>query len=203
MLKSHPLCKICSLIKENPKILKDIYNTNAYSKGTGISLAKLAEEYAGVFSYDNLKNHVKKHQFMSAADFKTRELRKIASQAERQILKKKMDSVNVWDTVVDMGMEKLENGELKMDMKDVLKATKDRSDYQFKKQDNELRLAEMVAFFTSGADNQELSRKYDRRIVTTEEVTDFDPTPPATRSLEEGENRPSSVHYPPSWDAAT
>ena len=203
MLKPHKLCKICTLIKENPKIMQDIYNTNAYRKGTGVSLRQLAAGYTDLFNYENLKNHVKKHQFMSAADFKTRELRDIAYQAERQILKKKMDSVSVWDTVVDLGMEKLESGELKMDMKDVLKATKDRSDYQFKKQDNELRLAEMVAFFTSGADNQELSRKYDRRIIEGETVTDINPTPTATGSTEEGENGPSPVHYPPTWDAAT
>lgn len=188
--------------------MKDIYNTRAYRKGASVSLRQLTEDYGGMFNYDNLKNHVKKHQFMSAADFKTRELRSIASQAERQILKTKMDSVSVWDAVVDLGMEKLENGEMKLDMKDVLKATKDRDDHQFKKQDNELRLAEMVAFFTSGADNQELSKKYDRtkfdrRIIEGETVTNINPTPAVTGSLEEGANGPGSVHYPPSWDAAT
>lgn len=172
-------------------------------KGSKTSLMQLQRDYKDQFNYENLTNHVKKHQFMSAEDYKSRELRDISAKAERQILKKKMDSVSVWDTVVDLGMIQLESGEMRLDAKDLLKAAKDRSDYSFKKQDNELRLAEMVAFFTSGADNQELSKKYDRRIIEGEAVTDFNPAPTVAGSPEEGENRPSTIYYPPSWDATT
>lgn len=203
MLKKKKNCTVCQAITDNPKIAEDIYSTNRFTKSSKRTLRQLSEDYSDKFIYTALLNHVKKHQYLSEEDFAARNLRDIAKSAERKILLKKMESVDVWDEVIGEGMDKLKKGEMKLSAQDLLRAAKDKSDFQFKKADSELKLAEMVFFFASGENKQELSRPYDRRIIEGEESTDFDPTKRAPGNTGEIEDRPSGVHYPPSWDAST
>ena len=204
MLKFHPLCKVCDEIKTkgNKKLLNDIYNTSYFLKGSKTSLRQLAFDYQQYFNYDNLRNHVKKHQFMSEKDFNNRHLREISKKAERQILQKKLDSVEVWNDVIETGMERLKNGEMVVKTGDLLKAAKDKSDFQFKKQDQEFKLAEMIFFFASGENDSNLTKAYDRRIIEGETAEHIDATAELAASVDSGENRPDSVYYPPSWDAS-
>lgn len=204
MLKFHPLCKVCHEIKDNKnkKLLNDIYNSSYFLKGSKTSLRQLAFDYQQFFTYDNLRNHVKKHQFMSEKDFNNRHLREISKKAERQILQKKLDSVEVWNDVIETGMNRLQNGEMVVKTGDLLKAAKDKSDFQLKKQDQELKLAEMVFFFASGENDSNLTRAYDRRIIEGEEAKHINPAAELAASVDSGEDRPDSVYYPPSWDAS-
>jgi len=205
MLKPHKLCKVCKAVKDpvtkkvNKKLLNDIYNTTWYMKGSDTSLRQLAENYkhSGWFNYDNLKLHVKKHQFMSEADYNKRHLTQLANKAEKQILKHQLESVDVWNTVIEQGMEQLQDGDITIRTGDILKAAKDKSDFQFKKQDQDLKLAEMVAFFTSG--QGQINTKDINGIIEGETVP---ATEESTTSLDSGQDRPSGVYYPPSWDAS-
>lgn len=201
MLKLNKLCKVCDEVKENTKLLNRIYNSKYYLKSSKESLLQLQEEYADVFSYRSLLNHVKKHQFMSEGDYKDRHLRKIASDAEKKILKRQIESKEVWDEVINQGMEKLQSGELQMRTGDLLKAAKDKSDHEMKVKDQQLAMAEMMWFFASGENNE--SRSYDRRIVKGAAVTDFDPAEVTTGSIDQGENGPSDLHNTVTWDAIT
>ena len=201
MLKLNKLCKVCDEVKENTSLLNRIYNSKYYLKSSKESLLQIQEEYADVFSYRSLLNHVKKHQFMSEGDFKDRHLRKIAKDAEKKILKRQIESKEVWDEVINQGMEKLQSGELQMRTADLLKAAKDKSDHEMKVKDQQLAMAEMMWFFASGENNE--SRNYDRRIIEGKTVTDFDPTEESTGNTDSGESRPGSLHNATSWDALT
>lgn len=199
MLKLNKLCKVCDEVKENTSLLNRIYNSKYYLKSSKESLLQIQEEYADVFSYRSLLNHVKKHQFMSEGDFKDRHLRKIAKDAEKKILKRQIESKEVWDEVINQGMEKLQSGELTMRTADLLKAAKDKSDHEMKVKDQQLAMAEMMWFFASGENNE--SRSYDRRIIEGKAVTDFDPTEESTGNTNSGENGPSNLHNTVTWDA--
>lgn len=201
MLKLNKLCKVCDEVKANTKLLNRIYNSKYYLKSSKESLLQLQEEYADVFSYRSLLNHVKKHQFMSEGDYKDRHLRKIASDAEKKILKRQIESKEVWDEVINQGMEKLQSGELTMRTSDLLKAAKDKSDHEMKVKDQQLAMAEMMWFFASGENNE--SRSYDRRIIEGKTVTDFDPSEIATGDTDSRTDGPSNIHNTTSWDAIT
>lgn len=205
MLKRKQNCKVCQAIGKNRNITERIYQSSHFNR-MGESLTKLVEDLNAQgyeMSYQSMINHCKKHQYLSEKDFNERHLRQIAKTAERKIMQKKLESIDVWDEVIDEGMDRLKNGEMKLSAQDLLRAAKDKSDMQFKKQDQELKLAEMVFFFASGENKQELSKPYDRRIIEGETRTDLDTTAGAAADLGGWTDESSAVHYPPSWDAST
>lgn len=201
MLKVNKLCKVCQAVKENKTLLNKIYNTNYYMKTSKTSLMQLHEDYADQFSYRGLLSHVKNHQFMSEDDYTTRHLRQIANKAEKQILKRQIESKEVWDEVINQGMEKLQNGEITMKTADLLKAAKDKSDFEMKTKDQQMQMAEMMWFFASGENNE--SRSYDRRIAQNQAATDFDPTETVTNDSGAGTDGSSDIYHTITWDAIT
>jgi hypothetical protein len=64
-------------------------------------------------------------------------------------------------------MEKLEAGQMKLTASHLLKAAKDKSDAQAKIRDQQLALAEMVAF----ANKTKIIDAYDPAIPVTENIT--------------------------------
>lgn len=200
MLKFHSTCRACKRVKQDPALLNRIYNSAALM-GKGESLLKIWEDNKEHFLYRTLTNHVKKHQFLNENDYTSRHLRQIANQAEKEMLKRTIESKQVWDSVINKGMLDLETGEMNVKASDLLKAAKDKSDYQFKVKDQEMAMMEMVYHFASGENNMEDSRKYDKRIIEGEAVADFDPSERPPDDTDEGEGRPSGVYYPPAWDA--
>ena len=201
MLKTAKSCKVCQAIKTNDVLLNRIYNS-AFFMNTGESLKTIAEDYSNKFSYEGLRNHVRKHQFMSDEDFTNRHLQKISKKAELSIARKKIESTQVWENVIEQAMGKLQAGEMQLRATDLLKAAKDKSDYEFKKKDQELAFMEMVWFFTSGEHNREMSSPYDRQIIEGEAVSDNDSAARITENLDTGEDGPDSVYYPNVGDAA-
>lgn len=188
--------------------MKDIYASQAFMKGSSLTLLAIHQayqaEHGAQFTYDALRNHAKKHQFMSEKDYNARHLRQIANQAEKQLLKKKIESMNVWDTVIDKGMEMLEEGTIHMKTADLLKAAKDKSDFELKTKDQEMAFAEMMYYFASGENQNNLRRPYERRgIVEGEKVENNYSAFGTTEDSGAGEDRPSGVYYPPAWDAVT
>jgi len=176
MLKTSKRCDVCSLVTDhrNDVLLNKIANSAHFMKG-GQSLKDLQAEYADRFSYRSLLNHVKKHQFLSDDDFTKRHLNQIVKKAEAQVLRRNIESKEVWDEVITKGMEKLQNGEMFMKTADLLKAAKDKSDFNLKSKDQQLAMMDMVWHFTSGENNREDRKPYDSRIVEGTAVTDFDP----------------------------
>lgn len=200
MLKTTKTCRVCQAVKTNDVLLNRIYNS-AFFMNTGESLITIAEDYNDKFSYEGLRNHVKKHQFLSDEDFTKRHLNQISKKAELNIARKKIESNQVWNEVIEQAMGKLAAGELQIKTGDLLKAAKDKSDFEFKKKDQEMAFMEMVWFFTSGENNREMSQPYDRRIIEGETGEDNDSAARITEHLDTGEERPDSVHYPTIGDA--
>jgi hypothetical protein len=189
MLKLKPNCKTCQAVKENKKLLSRIYNSSYYIPHSKDSLARIHADVIksgeANFSYIALLNHCKKHQHLNAGDYTNKMLKIKAKQAELGIISDRFEAVNVQDAVINMGMEKLENGELKIDANHLLKAAKDKQDAQAKVRDQQLQLAEMVAFFTSGEDNLGSEKIDDRRII---ELEDYNPAVPVTQDSDTWQN---------------
>ncbi len=212
MLKTNKKCNVCILIRDgrNKSLLNRIYNSKYYMK-TGESLIKIAEDYPDKFQYANLLNHCKKHQFLSEEDFTNRHLGGIVKKAEAQMMKRAIESTHVWDSIIDQGMESLESGGLTVTANHLLKAAKDKQDYQFKKKDQQLAMMEMVYHFASGENKQELSKPYDeakldehnRQFIEGETLPDNNPPKGTPDSPGPGTNQPGGIHYPPAWNAAS
>lgn len=204
MLKPHSRCPVCKECQKNPKLLKDIYNSTAFLKTSSLTLLQIFKEYTQihgeVFGYRNLLNHTKKHQFMNEHDYTNRHLKQLAHSAEKSVLRQKLDSMQVWDKVIDEGMDRLSSGDLSMKTSDLLKAAKDKSDFELKTKDQQLAMMEMVMYFASGENNE--SDKYDRRAVTATKVQDKRPATEFTEDTDGGEGGPGGVYYPPAWNAA-
>lgn len=205
MLKLNKLCNVCRQIEVNPKLTKDIYNSKFFMRGSSVTLKGLYEDYTATngaqFSYEALLNHCKKHQFMNENDYSARHLRQIANEAEKQVMKRNIESGQVWEEVISQGMEKLGKGELNMKTADLLKAAKDKSDYELKTKDQELAFAEMMYFYASGESRE--SKAYDRKFIEGEAVTDFNPTEGTAEDSGPSPAGPRGVYYPPAWDAAS
>lgn len=202
MLKLKKNCKVCQAVKQNKRLLNEIYNTKYYLKTRGPSLAETSQKYPHLFTYDGLKNHVKKHQFLDAEDFTQRHLSDIAKKAEQQILMRKIESVDVWDTVIDKGMEKLESGELTMKTADLLKAAKDKQDYQFKQTDQKMAMMDMVFHFASGENDLKERRPYDGRLIEGQAADDYDPAAEPAGLVGERPDGPGAFYQSLAGDAA-
>jgi len=201
MLKIQKQCNVCKAIQLDKQLLDRIYQTKFYMKRSPTSLMQLHTDYADLFSYRALLSHCKNHQFMSEDDFNNRTLKQMAKKAEKQILRKQIESSSVWDEVIGIGMEQLQSGEITMKASDLLKAAKDKSDYELKTKDQEIAIAEMMWHFASG-ENKE-SRSYDRRVVEGQTSTDFDATEGITNETGGGADESSDVYHTISWDALT
>lgn len=176
MLKPNKLCKVCITIETTPKLEKDIYNCTWFVKSARRTMLDIAREYQGAFSYNSLQSHCKNHQFLTATQIARRNQKTLVARkrAEQEI--QAIKETTVWDTVIKTGMAKLQTGELEMKTADLLKAAKDKSDYTLKVKDQELQMAEMVAYFASGEGDVMESKKYDRRVIEGQAVEDYDPT---------------------------
>ena len=201
MLKTNKICKVCQQVKKNDKLLKRIYDSRVYIRG-GESLTSIWEDYPDKFTLQSLRNHTKKHQFLDGEDFSKRHLQQIAKKAEQNIVKKQFESKEVWDKVIEEGMIRLETGELQMKTADLLKAAKDKSDFELKKKDQELAMAEMIYHFASGESTE--SKAYDsRRIIEGQTTENNHHSTGATGLNNEGEDGQSPVYHTITWDALT
>lgn len=180
MLKLKNGCKTCLLVKNNKQLLKRIYDSSYFIPHSEDSLRKIAQDYKEYFSYPALINHVKKHQFINATDYKDKMMRQVVKQAETKVIMERFQPNNVQDAVINKGMEKLESGEMNLTATHLLKAAKDKFDAQAKTRDQQLQLAEMVAFFASGEDDQENVHARKREVI---DVTDYDPSIPVTEDI--------------------
>lgn len=183
MLAYKKNCKICKAVKANSKLLKRIYDSSYYVPHSKDSLRQIYEDCKKLdpdsFSYISLLNHVKKHQHLNAEDYNTKMLKLKAKQAEMSIIADRFEAMQVQDAVINEGMKKLENGEMKLTADHLLRAAKDKQDAQLKTRDQQIQLAEMVAFYTSGEDKYGSEKIYDRRHIALEE---YDPAIPVAEN---------------------
>jgi hypothetical protein len=201
MLKTSKKCQVCLAIKEDKDLAKQIFNTTYYLKDNNHTLKDVYQKHHELFSYDSLKNHVKRHQFMNERDYNNRAMQKIKRKHAIVASEGTFEAKDVWDKVISKGMEDIASGAVAIKPEALLKAVKDKSDYELKTKDQALAYAEMMWHFASGESNE--SKNYDRRIIEGETAEYYDPTKGPAGDTHQGENGPSDIHYPPTWDAVT
>lgn len=202
MLKFNKRCTTCVAVKEDEKLLKEIFNSKFYvGRADAPSLQSIANKYKDKFSYVSLQNHVKRHQFMSETDFTKRRLQQVAKDAEKSIIRKTIESTDVFNEVIGKGMEALQNGELNIQTRDLLKAAELKKGFQLKEQDQQLAMMEMVFHFTSGEADNLKSRAYDRRTIEGEAVEHYDPADESTADIERRTAQSSSFYESLAGDA--
>lgn len=178
MLKPNKNCRVCKFIQTDEmgeKLEKELYNSTAFVKMARRTILDIANDHPTDFSYKSLRVHVNHHQSLSAVQIHRKNQTAIRKQKQREQEITNVKPNSVWDQVITTGMAKLKNGELEMRTADLLKATKDKSDYELKVKDQEMQMAEMVAYFTSGEGDLMERKKYDRRIVEGQAEDYFDP----------------------------
>ncbi len=204
MLKLSKKCNVCKAIKQNKKIAQDIFNTKYYISSNIRSLSDVYQDHHDLFSYDSLKNHVKRHQFMDKEDFNKRSL-KLIQDKRKNIIRaeeaKTTEVKDVWNQVIAQGMKDIEDGKVIIKPSDLLKAAKDKSDYDIKVKDQQMAYAEMMWHFASGESNE--SKNYDRRIIEGQTADYYDPTEGIAGGSGAGENQSSTLHNPTPGNAAS
>lgn len=155
MIRTKKNCSVCQTILNQPsrtggRLARRIYQTTHYDPSSTLSLRDLAREYDMKFSYDSLLNHVKKHQFLSHDDFKERHLRQAAREAEKKMLRQAISSQEVWDKILEKGMQAMNDGTLQVNTTHLLSAARDKSNYEIKHAGQQLALMDMVWGFASG-----------------------------------------------------
>lgn len=203
MLKYKAKCDTCKAVKEDPNVLEEIFQTRFYINRKGApSLQSIADKYQDKFSYPSLKNHVKNHQFMSEEEYTRRSLNNVAKKAEQSIIRKAIESNQVFDEVIGRGMELLQQGELDVKTRDLLKAAELKKGFQLKEQDQQMAMMEMVFYFSSGENDKGKSLAYDRRVIEGEAVEHYDPTNESPADIERRTAQSSSFYQSLTGDAA-
>lgn len=176
MVRNSNKCNVCKAIQQFPKLEKDIDNSTFYIKSSSRTMLQIHKDYQEHFSYDSLRVHCREHQSLTPKQITTKNQKILAKKQKEASQIESAKATTIWDTVIKEGSRRLQNGEMEMRTSDLLKAVKDKSDYELKVKDQELQMAQMVAYFASGEGDIEESTKYDRRIIEGEAAEHFDPS---------------------------
>jgi len=201
-------CKICKLAARNKIFEQAIWDSKKFNphSSTAKTLKEIADEYK--VTYNNLLVHVRKHQNMDLETYNRTEMAKIAKRAEMNTimqekeLAKKLSGPNpvgVWDDVISQAMEQVKSGEIKLNANHLLKAAKDKSDFDIKKKNQDMALMEMMWHFASGEATGSLD--YDRRVIEGKTADDYDVANVIAGHLEEWQTRPDTIYHPTAGDA--
>ena len=208
--KIQKACKICQLCVKNKAFEDAIWNSKKFRKHdkNAQTLLQVSKDYN--VTYNNLLVHVRKHQNMTLDRYNDKELAKIAKRAE---LKTKIQeagvmpaavktnqSVAVWDNVIETALDQVKSGEIKLNANHLLKAAKDKSDFDIKKKNQDMALMEMMWHFASGEAMG--SMEYDRRFIEGQTPADYNAADVVAGHLEEWQTRPGYIHNGTTGDAA-
>lgn len=206
MVKPNPNCKVCKTIEKKPSLKNEIYNCTWFVRTSRVKPSELQRRYQDSFTYESLQRHLHNgHQALTETQIRNKNTKSISKTRQKQI-QGRADNVNaneVWNQVIQEGMNRLNAGELEMKVSDLLKATKDKSDFEFKVKDQELAMAEMVAYFASGEGDTRERKKYDARIIEGESSESFDASTEFTEDSSRRSEQSSSFYQRITRDAIT
>lgn len=148
MLVFQKRCKICHLVRKNKPLLERIYNSSYFVPHGRESLRMIAMD-TGI-TYNSLKIHVNRHQFIDSTQYTEKMLEQADKDAEKKAVKRAVRAVDAVQTVIDKGMERLENGDITVDTNQLIRASQVKIAQEGKQKDQELATIEMVAHFLSG-----------------------------------------------------
>lgn len=150
MLSLDKRCKVCKAIKTNKPLLRRIYECSYYVPHSQDTVKDIATDYYPAFEYQSILNHVKKHQFIDSQDYTEKMLAFADKKAELGAVKRAVQAVDAVQSIVNLGMERLENGEITVDTNQLIRASQVKMTHESKQKDQELATIEMVAHFLSG-----------------------------------------------------
>lgn len=137
-------CNVCKAVKKNDALRRRIDKSKAYVPSSKDTLAKIAKDHKDEFAYNSLLRHCKNHQFPNAKEIKEAEVAAVQKKRQRNYQ-------DVWDNVIEKGMEELESGNLKIqNVNQLLLAARDKSNFEKQSKDQSLALMEMVFRFSAG-----------------------------------------------------
>lgn len=150
MLQLSPRCKVCKAVKRNEKLLKRIYDSKYYNKTSGDTLLKIHEDNKDKFSYQSLTVHVKKHQGITKEDLNKSRMTQIAKEQENKAIRRAVTHTEVRQEIMDIGMEGIREGNIKLKAQDVLRAAEGEATIEEKHKDRQASLMKMIWGFASG-----------------------------------------------------
>ena len=177
MIKRKSNCAVCQLTKTDTKLLKRIYNSTDFVPG-GEPLSRILEDYKGKFSYASIRNHAKKHQFISLEAYNEAQLQIQDKKEEQVAVRKVVKAVDAVQSVIDKGHEKLENGELEITTDNLIRASQVKLNQEAKEKDQQLEVLNMIAAFNSG--QLTTKRINPNAPIDDKDILDYDPATPIT-----------------------
>lgn len=148
MLVYQKQCKICQMVRKNKPLLERIYNSKYFVPHGRESLKNIADDTG--LTYNALKNHVNKHQFIDSQDYTEKMLRQADKEAEKKAIRKAVRAVDAVQSIIEIGSKRLEDGEITVDTNQLIRASQVKIAQEGKQKDQELATIEMVAHFLSG-----------------------------------------------------
>ncbi len=204
-LKYVSVCKGCQLAAKSPTFHKRVLNSKKFfpSSKDAESLRQIALDTGLV--YKNFVLHVNKHVAVNPETLSNKEMDRIIARNDKKAeviaIQDTNRATDVWDDVIGKAREELENGSMKLTANHLLKAAKDKSDFEIKKKNQDMAIQEMMWHFASGEALN--SGKYDKRIIEGEEATAYDPTQVFAGAFDEGAPRSGDLHPGTTGDAPT
>lgn len=155
-------CGVCRAIKAHVALGDRIKYCSYFYEASNDSLQDIADDYP--FNIVALRNHVRKHQTgkkirlsdIEKAAAKRRHAKEVQVQAEIEArstgvdLVKESQSEKVWEAILDIGEDRIRAGEMKVTTEHILRAAKDKADYDSKKNNYDLEVAKTMYAFASG-----------------------------------------------------
>lgn len=196
-------CSICIRIKAEPKLKKRIWDCkkfNKHDKGAE-TLTDIQRHYG--FSYRSLEYHCTHHQYLDPERMTDKELERIAKRStQKAVIQEKrdiQDAETVWDEVISAARDGIKSGDIKLNANHLLKAAKDKTDYNIKKTGQKMQMMEMIAHFASG--EYIGSTQYDGRVMEGETATAYNAAEITAGGALEGAFGPDTVHHGDVGDA--
>jgi hypothetical protein len=165
------------------------------------TIKAIADAYK--INYVSLVRHISNHIAVNVDELAEMEMDRIAKRSEAQVevlqYQEGQKATDVWNDVMEKARVGLEDGSIKLTANHLLKAAKDKSDFEIKKKNQDMAIQEMMWHFASGEALG--STKYDKRIIQGEEAESYNPTEIFAGLASEGETRPSDLHSGTTGDA--
>lgn len=153
------------VVKKDKQLLQRIYDSSWFLPHSRDNLKDIQRDYSSAFSYDSIRNHVKKHQFIDSQDYTEKMLERADKQAEQRAIRKAVKATSAIQDIIDIGSQRLEEGEITVDTNQLIRASQIKISEESKQKDRELATIEMVAHFLSGANQS------DRVYIEADETT--------------------------------
>ena len=199
-------CGVCKLSLKKKDLHQRILNSRKFfpSNKQAETIQSIADYYG--IGYLSLIRHIKNHVAINPEEVLATEMQRLANRADAQDKLEAMPTYNagpqpgeVWNDVIQKAKEGLEDGTIKLTANHLLKAAKDKSDFEIKKKNQDMAIQEMMWHFASGEAKN--STNYDRRIIEGGQSEDYNPAEIFAGIAPEGEERPSDLHSGATGDA--